>query len=86
MLETLPGVKYLARTSTESPGALIKTKKAIKKAFQCQVDGIGFSMVEILSICPTNWAMTPRESTTWMKENMVPYFEVKEFKSPEGGK
>ena len=83
LLSGLPGVKYLARTSSHTPGDLIKTKKAIKKAFQCQVDGIGFSMVEILSICPTNWGMDAPTSKTWLKDNMLEWFKPGEFISPD---
>ncbi|MDO8784878.1 MAG: thiamine pyrophosphate-dependent enzyme, partial [Syntrophales bacterium] len=55
----LPGTTYIERCTVNSPPNIIKTKKAIKKAFQCQIDGLGFSMIEILSPCPTNWKMTP---------------------------
>lgn len=84
LLQNLPGVKYLARTSTHTSGDLVKTKKAIQNAFQCQIDGHGFSLVEILSICPTNWAQTPVQSTGWLKDNMLEWFKPGVFKTPEG--
>ena len=83
MLAPLAGVKYLARTSSDSPANLVKTKAAIKKAFQTQLAGEGFSMVEILGICPTNWAKTARDSNQWLRENMIPYYPLGEFKSPD---
>ncbi|MEA3453757.1 MAG: 2-oxoglutarate oxidoreductase, partial [Candidatus Caldatribacteriota bacterium] len=62
---------------------IIKAKKAIKKAFQVQLDGKGFSLVEILSTCPTNWGLSPVESSKWLEDNMIPYFPLGEFKTPE---
>jgi 2-oxoglutarate ferredoxin oxidoreductase subunit beta len=74
MLALLPGVKYIERTSFDSVPNIIKTRAAIKKAFQNQIDGIGFSLVEILSPCPTYWGLTPEESLRWIKENMAREF------------
>ena len=85
MLQNLPGVKYLARVTTHTPGDLVKTKKAIKKAFQCQIDGIGFSMVEILSICPSNWGMSAPDSHKWLKDNMLDWFKPQVSVTPEEG-
>ena len=53
-----------------------KTKKAIKKAFQYQMEGKGFSMVEILSTCPTNWGLSPVEALKWLEENMIPHYPL----------
>jgi 2-oxoglutarate ferredoxin oxidoreductase subunit beta len=79
LLSTLKGVKYLARTSVKDFKNIMNTKKALKKAFEVQQQGTGFSMVEILSICPTNWGMTPVDSYKWLEENMEPYFPIGEF-------
>ncbi len=83
MLSGLEGVKYIARTAVDTPANIIKTKNAIKKAFQVQLSGEGFSMVEVLSICPTNWGMSVADSKKWLGENMIPYYPLKEFKSIE---
>ena len=55
---------------------LNKAKKAIKKAFQIQMEGKGFTFIEVLSTCPTNWGMTPLKSIDWLKENMIPYYPL----------
>jgi 2-oxoglutarate ferredoxin oxidoreductase subunit beta len=55
-------------------------KKAIRMAFETQVRGLGFSMVELLSICPTNWGMTPTQALQWMEERMVPYYPLGDYK------
>jgi len=62
---------------------VVKTKKAIKKAINCQKAGIGFSMVEILSTCPTNWGMSPLDALRWLEDNMIPYYPLGEFKVKE---
>jgi 2-oxoglutarate ferredoxin oxidoreductase subunit beta len=72
----LPGTTYIERCTVNSPAAILKTKKAIRKAFQCQIDGKGFSMVEILSPCPTNWKMTPVDSCRWIDEVMSKAFPL----------
>ncbi|MBC7323571.1 MAG: 2-oxoglutarate oxidoreductase, partial [Acetomicrobium sp.] len=64
------------------PKYVIKTKEAIKKAFQTQIDGNGFSLVEVISTCPTNWGMRPTEALKWLEENMIPYYPLGEFKLP----
>ena len=83
LLSVLEGSVYLERTSVHAPANVIKTKKAIKKAFSYQLDGKGFSMVEILSQCPTDWAMTPLEAIERVKNEMVPYFPLGVYKSPD---
>lgn len=79
MLSTLEGVAYIERTMVITPQNVIKTKAAIKKAFQVQLKGLGFSMVEVLSTCPTNWGMTPIESMKWIDEKMVKVFPLGVF-------
>lgn len=76
MLATLDGSAYIERVSLHDVPNIIKAKKAIKKAFQTQMDGKGFSMVEILSTCSTNWGLSPVEALNWLKENMIPYYPL----------
>lgn len=79
MLATLTGPAYIARTSVHDVAGVIKTKKAIKTAFQKQIEGKGFSLVEVLSTCPTNWGMTPKESMDFVGNDMVGYFPLGVF-------
>lgn len=83
MLATLEAPGYIARVSVAKPKYVMEAKKAVRKAFETQIAGKGFSMVEILSTCPTNWGMRPVEATDWLVENMIPYFPLGEFKVPE---
>ncbi len=76
LLGSLPGSAYVTRTTCYDPAGIRRTKKAIKLAFQCQIAGLGFSMVEVLSTCPVNWRMSVDDSLTWAKDNMVPYYPV----------
>jgi 2-oxoglutarate ferredoxin oxidoreductase subunit beta len=81
MLATLKGVVYAARGAVNSPANYTHTRKYLKAALQKQIDGIGFSIVEILSPCPPNWRMTPVECLKWMEEKMIPEFPLGEFKN-----
>ena len=76
MISTLDGAVYVERVSSDSVPNILKAKKAIKKAFQNAIAGKGFSMVEVLSICPTNWGLSPAESMDWLRENMIPYYPL----------
>ena len=76
MLDTLTAPAFLARTSCNTPQNVIKTKKAIKKAFQNQIDGKGFSMVEIVTSCPTNWGMDALEALDYLEEKMFKEFPL----------
>jgi 2-oxoglutarate ferredoxin oxidoreductase subunit beta len=76
LLSTLEGVVYLERVAPTSPAGLNKTKNAIKKAFQNQIDGKGFSLVEVLSSCPTQWHKDPVESLKWIDEKMVAHYPL----------
>ena len=76
MLSTLEGPSFIARASVHDVKHIIEAKKYIKKAFQNQIDGKGFSMVEVLSSCPTNWGMTPREALNWLEANMIPQYPL----------
>ena len=83
MLATLDGAKYLARVAVNTPANMAKAKAAIKKAFEIQIAGLGFSLVEVLSICPTNWGMSPLEAVGWMEKNMMPYYPLGTFRTGE---
>ena len=72
----LPGATYVTRQSVLDPKGIRKTRKALKLAFQSQIAGLGFSMVEVLTTCPVNWRMTPADANTWAQDNMVPYFPL----------
>jgi 2-oxoglutarate ferredoxin oxidoreductase subunit beta len=74
LLAEIPGSAYIVRTSVADPKGVRATKKAIREAFQCQLDGEGFSLVEILSPCPTNWKMAPVAAATWTVETLGKYF------------
>jgi len=80
LFSQLKGVVYAQRCTLTSPAQVNKTKKAIKKAFQCQKDGLGFSLVEILSPCPTNWKMSPVDACKWIDEIMSKEFPLGVFK------
>ncbi|HDZ77259.1 MAG TPA: 2-oxoglutarate oxidoreductase [Candidatus Omnitrophica bacterium] len=80
LLAQLEGVAYIERTSTDSPKAVLITKKAIKEAFQNQIDGKGFSMVEVLSPCPTYWGLKPVDAVKWMREVMIKEFPLGRIK------
>lgn len=83
MLATIEGAAFIERVALNTPANVRKAKKAIKKAFETQMAGKGFSMVEILSTCPTNWGLTPVESLKWLEENMMPYYPLGNFRTPE---
>ncbi len=79
------GSAYICRTAVNNPANVIRTKKSIKKALQMQMQKKGFTMVEILSTCPTNWGLSPLEALTWLEENMIPYYPLGEFVVKEDG-
>ncbi len=83
MLATIDGAVFVERVSVDNPANIRKAKKAIKKAFEVQLSGLGFSFVEVLSTCPTNWGMDPVDSLEWLRENMIPYYPLGNFKSPK---
>lgn len=80
MLSTLDGTTYAERVAVDSPKNVIAAKKAIKKAFQNQIDKKGFSIVEVLSTCPTNWGMTPTDALEWLRQNMMPFYPLGVYK------
>lgn len=83
LLSTLQSPSYISRVALTKPAYIIRAKKAIKKAFQFQIDGKGFSLVEVLSTCPTNWGLSPQEANEWLDKNMIPYYPLGEFKNSE---
>jgi 2-oxoglutarate ferredoxin oxidoreductase subunit beta len=76
MLALTEGAVYIERTAVNSPANIRRTKKAIRKAFQAQIDDLGYSLVEILSPCPTNWRMSPLESWQWIDKEMTKEFPL----------
>ena len=86
MIATMDGAAYVSRNAVFSPAQVIRTKRAIRKAFQAQMDGLGFTLVEVLSACPTNWGLSPIQAYKYVEEQMVPIFPLGEFKSVEGVK
>jgi len=80
LLATQEGASYIVRRSLHDPKNIRLTKKAIRLAFETQVRGLGFSMVELLSTCPTNWHMTPVNATKWLEEKMIPYYPLGDYK------
>jgi 2-oxoglutarate ferredoxin oxidoreductase subunit beta len=81
MLAGMPGVAYAVRRSVHSVAEIRKSKKAIRQAFQTQLDGLGLSIVEILSSCPTNWRMDPAGALDFIRDQMVPVFPLGDFKA-----
>ena len=80
LLSELDGPEYLERVTVNSVKAIRNAKKAIKKAFENQMNGKGFSLVEVLSTCPTNWGMTPQQALDWIDEKMIPYYPLGVYK------
>ena len=80
MLATLDGVAYAERVSIDTPANVRRAKKAILKAFRNQIEEKGFSIVEVLSTCPTNWGLSPVEALTWLRDNMIPYYTLGVYK------
>jgi 2-oxoglutarate ferredoxin oxidoreductase subunit beta len=80
LLATLPGVAYSVRRSLHNPKNILQAKKAIKRAFEIQLEERGFSFVELLSTCPTNWGLSPSESMTWVEERLIPFYPLGDYK------
>ncbi|HBQ65166.1 MAG TPA: 2-oxoglutarate oxidoreductase [Clostridiales bacterium] len=83
MLATLDGAAYIERVSVSSVKGIMAAKKAIRKAFKVQAKGLGFSLVEVLSTCPTNWGLSPVESLKWLDENLTPYYPLGVYKGKD---
>ncbi|HAL86041.1 MAG TPA: 2-oxoglutarate oxidoreductase [Deferribacteraceae bacterium] len=85
IMGALEPVVYSARVSAATPAKIMKAKRAIKKAFQNQKDKKGFSFVEVLSTCPTNWGMTPLDAVQFVEKDMEAYYPLGVFKDADGG-
>jgi 2-oxoglutarate ferredoxin oxidoreductase subunit beta len=86
MLVLAKGSAYIERTAVSSPAHILKTKKAIAKAFQVQMKGAGFSLVEVLSPCPTNWKLSPVDACKWIEEILINTFPIGILKDVTGDK
>ena len=80
MLSTLDGVALAERVTVDSPKNVKATKKAIKKAFEYQAEGLGYTIVEVVSTCPTNWGLSPNDSMEWLRQNMLPMYPLGVYK------
>jgi 2-oxoglutarate ferredoxin oxidoreductase subunit beta len=80
LLANLDGASYVVRRSMHDPKNIRMAKKAIRMALETQVRGLGFSMVELLSTCPTNWGLSPIQATKWLEEKMLPYYPIGDYK------
>ncbi len=86
MLSELEGPEYLERVAVNNVKNIKNAKRAIKKAFQNQIDKKGFSLVEVLSSCPTNWGLTPEKALKWLEDNMIPYYPLGVYKDRSAAK
>ena len=80
MLSALDGPEYIERVAVNNVKNVRAAKKAIKKAFENQINGKGFSLIEVVSTCPTNWGMTPKKALEWVDTNMIPYYPLGVYK------
>ena len=83
LIAALQTPAYIVRQAVLKPKHIVKAKKAIKQAFQYQMEARCFSMVELISTCPTNWGLTPVDAIKWAEDNMLPYYPLGEYKTPE---
>lgn len=81
LLAALDGPCYLERTAVDTPKNIIKTEKALRTAFQNQIEKRGFSLVEVLSMCPTNWGMTPVQAKKFIEESMIKYYPLGAYRN-----
>jgi len=86
MLSQVDGASYVERVAVNNVKNIMKAKKAIKKAFQNQIEGKGFSLIEVLSTCPTNWGKSPVDAIKWLEENMETYYPLGVYKDKEAKK
>ena len=80
MLSTLDGPEFIARVAVNNVKNVKEAQKAIKKAFENQINKKGFSLIEVVSSCPTNWGMTPVDALKWVEEKMIPYYPLGVYK------
>ena len=85
LMAAIKGAAYVERVSLHSPAAINAAKKAVARAFDVQEKGLGFSFVEMISSCPTNWGLNPQDSMTWMKDVMLPFYPLGVYRYPEKG-
>ena len=83
MLSAVPSSYYIERVAVNNTANIAKAKKAIAKAFRLQMEGKGFTMIEVLSTCPTNWGLSPVEALDWLEKNMIPYYPLGVYKDKE---
>ncbi|MBT4285974.1 MAG: 2-oxoglutarate oxidoreductase, partial [Deltaproteobacteria bacterium] len=83
LLAALQTPAFISRQAVLKPKQIFKAKKAIKKAFQYQLEGKCFSMVEVVSTCPTNWGLTPVDSLKWAEDKLLSYYKLGDYKTPE---
>lgn len=83
MLATIDGAVYVERVALNTPAHVRAAKAAMHRAFEVQEKRLGFSFIEVLSTCPTNWGLTPTDSLKWLGKNMIPYFPLGKLRSPE---
>ena len=84
MLATIDCAVYVERVMLNNPANIRKAKIAVHNALDIQAEGLGFTFVEFLSVCPTNWGLSPVDSLKWMEENMAKYYPIGNFRKPEG--
>ena len=80
LVAQLDGAAYIVRRTAHKPAEVRKLRRAIKTAFLVQIAGLGFSMVEVLANCPTNWGMTPKESLQFLEERMIPFYPLGDYR------
>jgi len=83
LLGTLVTPSFIQRVSVHSPQHIVQAKAAVRKALQYQIEGRCFALIEVLSTCPTNWGMSPTEGTEWLNKNMIPYYPLGIYSTPE---
>ena len=86
MLSTLDAPYYIERVAVNNVKNVKNAKKAILKAFKNQIDKKGFSLIEVVSTCPTNWGMTPSKALKWVDENMIPYYPLGVYRDKDAVK
>ena len=87
LLSTLSGTALAQRVTVDSVAHVREAKKAIKKGFENQINKRGYSIIEVVSTCPTNWGLSPKEAMNWLRDNMLPYYPLGVYKdvTAEGG-
>ena len=84
MLATIDGAVFVERVALDTPAHIRQAKKAVRTALEVQLKGLGFGLVEFLSTCPSNWGMTPIDALAWVKDKVMPYYPLGNFRKPEG--